>query len=173
MIQPLIVLILMLSITIFSVSAATPALSDGQIAKILITINDGEIEAGQMAKYRAQNKEVQDFAKSMVQDHRANLNDTKKVAKENKINAQDSEVSKTLQSEAKNSNQDLKNKDKTSFDKAYLQQEIEMHDKALTTLNDSLIPNATDPEFKTHLERTRDAVATHLEHVRGLDSKIR
>lgn len=47
-----------------------------------------------------------------------------------------------------------------------------MHEAALKTLKDTLVPSAQNPAFKAHLEKTQAAVAEHLEHAKMLDAKL-
>jgi putative membrane protein len=84
----------------------------------------------------------------------------------------DNEIAKSLETNASNANDELKKADKAAFDKAYLAQQITMHEQALDKLTNMLIPGAKDAAFKAHLEKTRGAVQSHLEHVKTLNSKL-
>lgn len=108
----------------------------------------------------------------MLGAHRDNIKETNKIVSRKRISARDNSISKAFKEEATNANKDLKAAAKESFDKAYVNQQVIMHEKALLTLNDTLIPSATDPQFKAHLEKTRDTVAAHLEHARNLITKV-
>lgn len=158
--------------TTTTTTTSTSAVPDTQIAKILLTINDGEIDAAKVAKRQAQNKEVKDFASMMKDEHEKNMKETKKLAMDNKIKPEDSDASKALKDEAEKSNKDLKRQDKKAFDLAYMKQQVEMHEKALAKLRDELIPAAQNPDFKAHLEKTQAAVSEHLEHAKALQSKL-
>ncbi len=148
------------------------AIPDTQIAKILLTINEGEIDAGKVAKSNAQSKAVKDFAAMMVDQHEKNVRETKDLAKRNKINPEDNDTAKMLYEDSKNANRDLKRQGKADFDRAYVKQQIMMHEKALSTLDDTLIPSAQNSEIRAHLEKTRAAVSQHLEHARDLQTKL-
>lgn len=148
------------------------SLPDTQIVKVLLTINDGEIDCAKTAKSHAQSQAVKDFAKMMADQHQQNMKDTKDVAKKNKINPEESELAKSLKEEAKTSDKDLKRQDKAGFDRAYIKGQIMAHEKALATLRDTLIPSAQNPEFKAHLEKTSAAVAEHLAHAKSLEAKL-
>lgn len=153
-------------------SPSANAIPDTQIAKILMTINEGEIDAGKVAKSNAQSKAVKDFATMMVDQHEKNSLETKELAKRHKINPEDNDTAKMLYEETKNSNRDLKRSGKADFDRAYLKQQITMHEKALSTLDDTLIPSAQNREIKAHLEKTRTAVSQHLQHAKDLQTKL-
>lgn len=152
--------------------AYAQTLTDGQISKVLMTINEGEVDLAKKAKGDAQNEDVKIFAMKMIEHHKENMKETKKVSKDNDIKEKDSDLSKNLKEEAKLTKKDLKKKDKASFDKTYMIQQVTLHEKALRTLDTMLIPNAVDPEFKAHLQKTREAVAAHLEEARTLNTKI-
>lgn len=153
-------------------AASQAELNDAQIAKVLLTINEGEIDAGKMAQKKAQKSEVKDFAKMMVDDHKNNMKETKDLSKKQDFGTKQSDLAKTLEKDAKNANKDLKKSAKNDFDKNYLAQQIDMHNKALETLDATLIPKAQNAEFKAHLQKTRDAVASHLNHAKELQSTL-
>lgn len=156
----------------YGITAYAANLTDGEISEILLQINEGEIDTAQIASKKAQNDQVKQFAKNMVDEHKNNIKETKKVIKDKKIKTRESAMSESFEDEAKALNKDLKKSDKAVFDKAYLNQQVMMHEKALRTLNEVLIPNAQDSEFRMHLEKTRDAVATHLEHAKTLNARF-
>ncbi len=153
-------------------TAAAPAttLSENQIAKVLVTINEGEIDAAKMAMKKGQTADIKNFAKMMMETHKTNEAETKKLAHNNKMSMDNSDLAKDLKDEAKSLNKDLKKSDKSAFDQAYVSEQIAMHEKALKTLDETLIPNAKTPALVEHLQRTRVAVAEHLNHAKGLQA---
>lgn len=152
--------------------APAPSIPDTQIAKIVMTIDEGEIHAGKVAKKHAQNQEVKAFATMMVDRHETNKKELKHFAKKNKIKPEDSDLAKSLKEEAKTAEKDLKRQEKTAFDRAYIKNQIAMHEKALATLRDSLIPSAQNTEFKAHLEKVATHVAEHLEQAKTIETKL-
>ena len=155
------------------VFAAPERLSDGQIVEVLETVNEGEIDAATIARDRAQNPAVQQFAKDMQAQHQTNKKDTKELAKQNKIDDKDSGLADALEKEADALNKTLKRAQLNGFDKVYMAQQVAMHEKALSTLRDNLIPFAQSDALKTHLEKTAAAVAMHLEHAKKLQSELK
>ena len=147
-------------------------LNDGEIAKVLLTVNDGEIDAAKLAKRKAKNKEVEHFADMMVDAHKENMKDTKKIAKAEKLDTKKTDLSRSIAEEGKTTKKDLKKSARNDFDKNYIHSQVMMHEKALSLITDTLIPNAKSPTLKDHLERTRTAVEHHLAEARDLDSKI-
>lgn len=159
---------------LFSVGVFAQAkLKDTQIAKVALTINDGEIDAAKYAKGKVKNEEVKSFANMMIDEHEQNIKDTKNLAKQEKFTPEKSDLSKSLESDVKASNKDLKKSDKASVDKAYVDQQVMLHQKALDTFDTVLIPQAENPALKAHMEKTRAAVAGHLAHAKTLQTKIK
>ena len=67
----------------------------------------------------------------------------------------------------------MKKADKNALAKAYVDQQVMMHEKALDTLDKVLIPQAQNAALKAHLAKTRDAVAGHLTHAKDLQTRIK
>jgi putative membrane protein len=154
-----------------STAASSTALStDGEIAKVLMTINEGEIDAAQVAVKKAKKQEVREFAEEMISNHRDNKKETKNMAKATDRDA--TALSKSVKEDAKTINKQLKKESRDSFDMAYVQAQIDMHQKALDILDANLIPSAKSDSMRTHLQKTREAVAKHLGEAQELKTKI-
>ena len=88
------------------------------------------------------------------------------------VTPEDNTISKSLKADGKQSHDNLKNLSGSEFDKAYIDQQVILHEKALATLNETLLPNVTDETLKSHLEKTRTAVTEHLNDARSIQTKI-
>lgn len=165
--------VIIMAMTLCSMSLfAADHLKDTQIAKVVLTINEGEIDAAQIARSKVKNAEVKSFADMMISEHKQNVKDTKNLAKKEKFTPEKSDLSQSLAAEVKDSNKDLKKSGKDSIDKAYIDQQVMLHQKALDTFDTVLIPQAQNANLKSHLEKTRAAVAEHLTHAKELQAKI-
>ncbi|MGZ3695733.1 MAG: DUF4142 domain-containing protein [Bdellovibrionota bacterium] len=149
-------------------AAVSPALNDAQIAKVLLTINEGEIAAARLAEKRSTNDNVKNFALMMETSHEKNKQETKELAKRNKLDTEKSDLSKSIEADAKQSNKELKKQKAEAFDQAYVNEQIAMHTKALDMINNTLLPAAQNPLLKEHLTATSKAVAMHLDHAKTL-----
>ena len=166
--KSIILLILVLSVG-HTTYAQQTSMSDSQIEKILITINQGNIDAATVAVKKAQHEKVISFARMMLTDHKKNTSETKKMTKNF---SEKSELADALKQEAKESNQELKKVDKAGFDRAYIDQQVLMHGKVLATLNEKLIPNAKSEKLVTHLNSTKAAVSHQLEEVQKISAEL-
>lgn len=166
-------LTLALAASSFSFTAHAQAINDKQIAEVLEEANDAEIDAAKLAKKETKNKEVRDFANHMIAEHEKNLKETKKIVKKNDIDPEDSDMSKAVEADAKNKRKMLKEVKGTAvFDKTYLDQQVSMHTQLLNDLDQKFIPAAQKPEFKVHLQSTREHVNKHLEMAKELQTKL-
>src|SRR3954471_2874799 len=93
--------------------------SDPQIAGIVVTANQIDVDAGKLAKSRTKNKEVSKFAQQMITDHTAVNKQAGALAKKLGVTPEDSDTSKSLKSAASKNMANLKNLKGAEFDKAY------------------------------------------------------
>ena len=70
--------------------------SDPQIAHIVVTANQIDIDAGKLAKSKSRNKEVQAFAQQMITDHTAVNRQAAALAKKLGVKPEDNDTSKAL-----------------------------------------------------------------------------
>ena len=167
--------------SLFAVSALAEAtthgntakMSDDQVVQVLLTIDEADVSAGKLAEKRAQSAPVKEFAQMMITEHEAHIKETKKIAKDNNLDADKSDTSKALKDEAKNLIQALEKNEDRDFDRAYLTQQINMHDKALKLIDEQLLPVIEDADLKAFVTRTRAAVAAHLARAQELIKSVR
>lgn len=150
-------------------NATVAQLTDENVVHIVATADQGEIDAGKLAASKAKNKEVKDFAKMMVTEHKQNEKDSKSLAKKSKLKAKDNDISKGLKKSSKEAIASLKKLKGADFDKAYITNQIAMHEQILNDLDTKLIPAAKNPELKSHLEMTKTHVQSHLAKARDLE----
>lgn len=159
-------------VLVFGSAAFAQAPSDSQIAKIVVTANKADIDGGKLALSKTKNADVKAFAKQMVTDHtRANEKVTA-LAKKLKVTPEDSETSTTLEHKASANLADLKKLSGKEFDKTYINKEVETHETVLNEIDNTLIPNAKNPELKALVERIRPEIAAHLAHAKSIQSKL-
>lgn len=167
-------LLLTVAITsLFSLAVFAQAqLNDHQIREVMEEANDAEIDSAKVAKKETNNKEIRDFAIHMIDEHEKNLKETKKISKKNNIDDKDSEMSDAIEADAKNKIKLLKKQKGLAFDKMFMEQQVVMHTDLLNNLDQKLIPQATNPEFKAHLQATRGHVSKHLDMTKALQAKL-
>lgn len=147
-------------------------LAEPQITEIMKVANEGEISAAKLAKQRAQNDQVKAFANKMIDEHRKNEKDVKKVSSKKDIGMDNSEAAKALKKQAKETVKNLKDKKDAEFDKAYMASQVDMHQSLLDQIEDKFMPAVQTPELKDYLAKTRDHVKVHLEEAKAIQRSI-
>jgi putative membrane protein len=152
--------------------AFAQAPSDPQIAGIVVTANQIDIDAGKLAKAQSKTKEVQDFAQQMITDHSAVNKQAAALAKKLGVKPEDSDTSKSLKQAAAGATKKLKGLKGAQFDQAYIDHEVAYHQQVLDAIDKVLIPSAQNAELKALIIKVRPAIATHLEHEKHIQASL-
>ena len=144
--------------------------SDAQIASIVVTANQVDIDAGQFAAARATSDEVKTFARLMVTDHSGVNKAATDLAEKLKVTPQDNPTSQSLKADGEKSLTHLRTLTGAAFEKAYIDREVAYHQQVIDALDSTLIPGATNEELKALLVKVRPAFIAHLEHAKRLQA---
>ncbi len=152
--------------TLFLVTTAqatpTPNPTEGQIAQILLTANDLEIKAAQIAANKAADKDIRQRAKDIVKDHTQNIAAIKKLMAKNKLKAEDSITQNILQEDFITYDEDLHQKTGRRFDLTYIYHEVSFHEAMIASIDDTLAPNAKTEALSNLLTDYRAMQKKHL-----------
>jgi putative membrane protein len=152
---------------------AVQQINDAQIAAIVVTANQVDIDAGQLAAARASNAEVKKFGQQMVTDHKGVNKSAVDLATKLKVTPQENDTSKALKAGGEKNVANLKALKGAAFDKAYIDHEVAYHQQVIDALDKTLIPGATNAELKALLVKVRPAFVAHLEHAKHLQSTLK
>ena len=152
---------------------AVPKLTDAEIAAIVKAANTGELEQAKIAKTKAKNKAVKEFAAMMVKDHTEMIKSGDAVLKKAGIEPKDNEISAHMTDEAKTTLENLKGTAKgAEFDKAYIDAQVNAHTQVLESIDKQLMPNVQNADLKAELERARPKVEAHLGHAKEIQTSL-
>jgi putative membrane protein len=164
---------LILAAAAFAATGAfAQAPNDAQIAHIVVTANQVDIDAGKLAEKHASGADVKAFGKQMVTDHTAVNKQAADLAKKLKLTPEDNPTSQSLKKGGDENVKKLKGLKGKAFDKAYVDQEVTYHQAVLDAIDKTLIPNAKNAELKALLEKSRPAFEGHLQHAKMIQSKL-
>lgn len=152
--------------------AAAQAITDAQIAAIVVTANQVDIDAGKLAHARSSSEPIKTFAQLMVTDHTGVNKAAVELVTKLKVTPQDTDTSRNLQAGGKKHVVHLKTLKGSAFDKAYVDHEVAYHQQVLDALDKTLIPGATNADLKALLVKVRPAFVAHLEHAKHLQASI-
>jgi putative membrane protein len=150
-----------------------PKLTDGEIAAIVKAANTSELDAAKLAKARAKNKHVKDFAAMMVKDHTDMLKSGDAVLRKAGIEANNNEISAHMTDEAKTTLEALKGAAKgDDFDKKYIDAQVNAHTQVLDSIDKQLLPNVQNPDLKADIERARPRIEAHLGQAKEIQAML-
>jgi putative membrane protein len=146
--------------------------TDPQIAAIVVTANQVDIDAGKLAQSKSGSKDVREFAQRMITDHSGVNKAATELVQKLHVSPESSPTSQSLQKGGDDNLAALKKLSGHPFDKAYVDHEVAYHEAVLQALDKTLIPNAQNADLKALLVKTRPAFVAHLEHAKMLQQEL-
>ena len=161
-----------LTLAAFGSAAQTPGPNDAQIAAIVVTANQVDIDAGKLAKTKSKNKEVKAFAQQMITDHTGVNKSATALVTKLKVKPEANPTSASLKTGGDKNLENLRSLKGAAFDQAYISNEVTYHQAVLDALDKTLIPSASNEELKALLIKVRPAFVAHLEHAKQLQASM-
>jgi putative membrane protein len=146
--------------------------TDPQIAHIVVTANQVDIDAGKLAQSRGHSKGVRAFGKQMVTDHSGVNKQAVALVTKLKVTPEDNPTSQSLKKGGEDNVKALKALKGAAFDKAYVDHEVAYHEQVLDAVDKVLIPNAKNEELKALIVKVRPAFVAHLDHAKMIQAKL-
>lgn len=162
--------IIVAALLLLPLNAAGQGITDAEIAAIVVTANQVDIDAGQLAVSRASDDKVKAFAQLMITDHRGVNKAATELVTRLKVTPQQNSTSKALQAGGDKNLAHLETLKGAAFDQAYINQEYAYHQQVIDALDKTLIPGATNAELKALLIKVRPAFVAHRDHAKSLQS---
>jgi putative membrane protein len=154
------------------INAYAQGVNDAQIAAIVVTANQVDIDAGKIADATSTNADVKKFAQLMIDDHTGVNKSATELVTKLKVTPEDNATSQSLKSEGEKNVAQLKSLKGMAFDKAYIDHEVTYHQQVIDAIDKTLIPDATNAELKALLVKVRPAFVAHLQHAKDLQSAL-
>lgn len=146
--------------------------TDAQIAAIVVTANQVDIDAGKLASSKAHSKDARAFGQQMVTDHTAVNKSATELVQKLQVTPEPNATSESLKKGGDENLAKLKTLSGAAFDKAYIDHEVAYHQAVIDAMDKTLIPNAQNAELKALLVKVRPAFLAHLEHAKQLQAKL-
>jgi putative membrane protein len=158
--------------TTAAAAPASGAVSDAQIAAIVLAANTVDSTAGALAQQKGTNADVKKFGQTMVTDHGGVNKQAVALAGRLNLTPETNPTSTQLTQGGEQSRTQLNGLSGAAFDRAYIDHEVEYHQTVLDAIDKTLIPNAQNADLKALLQQTRPAVAAHLDMAKALQTKL-
>ena len=171
-IKTLAIQVIALLTTVCGFSQETPQLSDAEIASVAVVANQIDVDYAKIATERSTNPEVLEFAKTMIADHNAIIEQAVALVTKLGVTPKDNAVSQSLQKQSVETTKTLKVATGKAFDKAYVDNEVAYHKAVIDAVKTVLIPQSQNAELKALLETALPILETHLGHAEMTQKKM-
>lgn len=163
----------LLACAVAGAHAQPGAPNDAQIAAIVVTANQVDIDAGKLAQKQASSQDVKAFAQRMVTDHAGVNQQATALVTRLKVKPEASDTSRSLEKSGADTLKRLQALKGGEFDRAYVDNEVSYHQAVLDAVDATLIPNAKNGELKALLVKVRPAFVAHLEHAKHIQASLK
>lgn len=143
-------------------------MSEAEVIGFARMINRGEVDHATAARDRLTGPAAKSFAERMIQEHGDALTELDRAAKSRDITPTEGDDAQQLSEDVMQMIDDLGQKEGAEVDETFLSDQEKLHERALRTIEEDLLPAVTDPELRQLLEQQRQTVSTHLEMVKQL-----
>jgi len=161
-----------LAVALAPVLALAAGPDDAQIAAIVVTANQVDIDAGDFAQAHASADDVKAFARQMVTDHTAVNKSAADLAGRLHLTPEDNPTAQSLKKGGDDNVAHLKTLSGAAFDRAYVDHEVAYHEAVLKALDSTLIPSASNADLKALMVKVRPAFVAHLDHAKMLQARL-
>jgi putative membrane protein len=152
--------------------AYAQGLNDAQIASIVVTADQVDIDAGKVAEKMGHSADVKKFGAQMAKDHAGVNKSAVELVTKLKVTPEDNPTTMSLKKGGDENVAHLKMLSGREFDKAYIDHEVAYHEQVIQAMDKMLIPDARNDELKALLVKVRPAFVAHLEHAKHLQSTM-
>jgi putative membrane protein len=125
-----------------------------------------EVEIAKLAKDRATNPRVKNFAEMMIKDHSAANNDLMAIARNKSVT-----LPSTL-GKHQDHLEDLSKKKGADFDKEYMKMMVDGHEDVVSDF-EKCSQNGTDPDVKTFAAQKLPTVRMHLDSAKAINKALK
>jgi putative membrane protein len=160
-----------LGLTHAAVNAQT--ITDAQIAAIVVTANQVDIDAGKLAEASGADPRIKAFGKQMATDHASVNKQAGALVAKLGVTPEDNPTAQSLKAGGADNVKRLSGLKGAAFDRAYIDHEIAYHQQVLDALDKTLIPGAKNSELKALLVQVRPAFVAHLDHAKAVAKTLK
>jgi len=153
-------------------SQENSTLSDPEVASVAVVANQIDISYAKIAIKKSKNKEILDFAKRMITDHNAVIEQAVALVTKLSVTPKDNAVSQSLLEGAEKTKKMLHKANRKDFDKLYINNEVAYHKAVIAAVKDLLIPESDNEELRGLLETVLPALEAHLGHAEMVQKKL-
>src|SRR2546429_4513944 len=129
--------------------------ADSDIAMTMRVANLAEVREGELARTKATDTSVRDFAIMMVTEHTAQSNKAESELARVDVASSDTDLSRQLDAESGATAERLRPLTGPAFDRAYMDRQVSAHQSLISMIDSKLMPHARKKEVKEQLTALR------------------
>lgn len=153
-------------------SAASQKLKDPEIASLVLTVNQIDLNYAALAKDISKNPHVLKFADTMTKEHQSINNQAEALVKKLNITPLINPTTKSLQSSSAKALEMLNTVTGAAFDTIYIQNEVTYHKAVINLMENKLIPDATNADLKRLLQTALPIFKEHLAEAKKVQKEV-
>lgn len=146
--------------------------TDAEIAHIVVTANQIDVDYGKLALQKTKNPEARKFAETMIRDHEDIIKQAAALAQKLGVIPKDNELSQNLLKQKEANINRFDKMDDQEFMSAYIHNEVDYHQAVIDAVKDILIPQTVNKELKETLVKVTPLLEHHLEMAKMSQQKI-
>jgi len=140
-------------------------MSHANVVAVLDTIDQIEVDAGELGTHKAASQNVRSFASRLALEHTRSTQARHHLAERMDVEPQKSQLALALEQMYEESKNLLGKKSGRDFDEAYIQTQIMVHEQMMKLVQDTE-ESMDDPDLRQHLRYTCPALLSHLSAAR-------
>lgn len=153
-------------------TASQQKMTDPQIAMIMRVANLSEEREGEVARQKASDTAVRDFATAMVTEHSAQGSKADAALSEADVPAEDTATSHGLDAASGAVTETLRTLSGAAFDRAYIDRQVDAHSKLLSMIDSTLMPEARNKVLREQLTELRTMEEKHLARAKQIQAAL-
>lgn len=143
--------------------AKNQKLTDPQIAAVLGSLDQSEINLAQGVQPLLQDDGTQRFAQMMIDEHTSSKQQTSQLVSQQGINPEAGPLSQAIERNAAGLNDVFHDPETMEIDVGYADSQVQMHQQALTMIDCAIVPDVSNGALKSRItDQVRPMIATHL-----------
>jgi len=146
-------------------------MSDASVVSVLDSIDEGQMDAAQLAQKQASDPGVQAFAGRVLNEHRQLAEANGRLATQLSLEPDPPSLASHLKQAHEKAMRNLRAMSGAAFDRAYVQYEIQQHVRAFSFL-EAAAESEANVTLKQELVRTGPDLLSHISAARALERHL-
>ena len=147
--------------------------TDPEIAAIVVTANQIDIDAGKLAQSKSTNAQVKELGRLMVTDHRAMNEQVHQAAQQANVVSRAGDEAEDIGDDGREMMEELRGKRGAEFDREYMDEMVDSHEEALEMLDRAARDTARAAPIREAVTQSRQKVQQHLDQARRLQQQLK